>query len=387
MLVMDVSNVLIYVCDALRWDELPDSVADRGVAFKTVAQSTWSPPCFTTLSTGLHPEQHGVLKFQHELADGVRTVYDIDGLDGAYYNKHPNDRLADVFGVNQDRGLDELEAPFLFLERDLTTHSPYDEIDSTDPGVYLAEVGDDWDRMREDYRSGVRKSVELFESRAAELDALGARDDTLVVFTSDHGELLGEYGDVGHSNPTSPELAYVPTVFLHPSLSESDFHADPESDIIEQVDVVETVLSMIGFDEIRTDGVDLTSRSRETRFGYNYVRVEKNDVAFYETRSVWDHDGGHVFLTNSRLARLAYYLYRQFRSKQRYSIRGYWGSVLKQYIKGTYRYGDPSFEVAEARRFVDAKLETFETVEPTEVELGEETEQQLRDMGYLEGEL
>lgn len=380
---MAVKNVLLYVCDALRWDEVPSSVAERGVSFKTVAQSTWSPPSFATLSTGLYPEQHGVLKFQHELVDGAETVYDIDGLDGAYYNKHANDRLADIFGVPQDRTVSDLDEPFFYVERDLTTHAPYDEVDGTDAGAYLKEVGSDWDRLYADYRNGVQKSVEIFRER---LDALRDRDaleDTLVIFTADHGECLGEHGDVGHSNPTCPEVVYVPTVFIHPSLSEDDFTVDPDSEIVEQVDVVETALSAIGFDEIRTAGVDLRSQTRDEAFGYNYVRVQKRDFDLYEARSIWNYDGGHVFLTNPKPYRLAYFLYRQLRSNHRHTIRDSWRTVLSQYVRDSYQFGDPDHSLTEARQFVDAKRESFEQLDLKEITLNDETEEQLREMGYL----
>lgn len=380
---MAVKNVLLYACDALRWDELPADVADRGVAFKTVAQSTWSPPCFATLSTGLYPEKHGVLKFHHELADGVETAYDIDGLDGAYYNKHSNDRLADVFGVPQDRTVADLEEPFFYVERDLTTHAPYDDVDSTDVGVYLDEVGSDWDRLQRDYRNGVRKSVDIFEERLEVLRDRGMLEDTLVIFTADHGESLGEYGDIGHSNPTCPEIAYVPTVFMHPSLSAESFTADPDSEIIEQVDVVETALAAIGFDDIPTDGVDLGSRTRSDPVGYNYVRVEKKGVSFYESRSTWDHGGGHVFLTNPRASRLAYFLYRQLRGNHRHTIRESWKTVLGQYVHSHYQFGEPAHTREEARRFVDEKDDAFEDLDLTETTLSEDTEDQLREMGYL----
>lgn len=380
---MAVSNVMMYVCDALRWDELPTEIAEQGVAFKTVAQSTWSPPCFTTLSTGLHPEQHGVLKFSHELADGVRTIYDIDGLDGAYYNKHPNDRLADVYGVEQDRPLEELEEPFFYLERDLTTHAPYDRYEPTDPGAYFEDVDGDPDRLLADYRDGVAKSQELFEERVETLRERGVLEDTLVIFTADHGELLGELGDVGHSNPVAPEIAYVPTVFLNPSVSESDFAVDTDSEVVEQVDVVETALSMIGFDDIRTDGVDLRSERRDDSLGYSYVQVEKNGVPFYEARSAWDYDGGYVFPTNSKVARVAYFLYRQLRSTSRHVIRNEWRTVLDQYVHDQYRHGDPAASAADAEAFVDRKRDSFEAVDPTEIALSDEAEEHLEDMGYL----
>jgi len=380
---MEVENVLLYACDALRWDALPETIAEEGVTFKTVAQSTWSPPCFATLSTGLYPEHHGVLKFNHELADGVETVYDIDGLDGAYYNKHPNDRLADVFGVPQDRSIADLDEPFFYVERDLITHAPYNEVDSTDAGAYLERVGSDWDRLRKDYYDGVEKSRDLFEKRLTALRERGALENTLVIFTADHGESLGEFGDVGHGNPTCPEIAYVPTVFIHPSLSATDFSVDPTSEIIEQIDIIETALSAIGHDQFRTDGVDISSRPRDGEVGYNYVLVDKKGVSLYESRSSWDYGGGHVFLSNSKTSRLAYFLYRQLHSNHCHSIRDSWRQILSLYVRDSYSFENPAHSWEDARAFVDAKDESFAELDPRETTLSDDTEEQLRDMGYL----
>ena len=53
-------NVFIFVADSLRFDHLSQSVADRGVAVETVAQTMFTAPSFTTFATGLYPPQHGV---------------------------------------------------------------------------------------------------------------------------------------------------------------------------------------------------------------------------------------------------------------------------------------------------------------------------------------
>lgn len=379
---MPIKNVLMYVCDALRWDKLPPEINERGITFKTVAQSLWSPPCFTTLSTGKYPENHGVLKWNHKLANGVRTIYDIDGLDGAYYNKNPNDRLADVFDVSQHRTLDELHQPFFYLERDLTTHAPYNQREPSGSGSYLKEVGDNWDQINADYQKGIKMSQEIFEERIDLLEELGIRDDTLVIFTADHGELLGEYGDISHSNPACPEIVYVPTVFIHPSLSAEDFFNNYKNEIIEQVDVVKTALSMIGWDAITTDGVDLRSTSKPNQIGYNYMQVKEKGIPFYEARSAWDYNGGHVYLENSKIARIVYFIYRQARSTHRHSIRNDWISVLQNYIHNTYRFGEPGFSATDAREFIDTKVDSFDGVDPAEITLSEETKKQLQDMGY-----
>ena len=44
----------------------------------------------------------------------------------------------------------------------------------------------------------------------ARLDELGRADGTVVVFTSDHGELLGEHNIVGHGAHLWNELTEVP---------------------------------------------------------------------------------------------------------------------------------------------------------------------------------
>jgi len=284
--------------------------------------------------------------------------------------------------VPQDRRVSDLTEPFLFLERDLTTHTPYAATEATGTEAYLSTVGSDWDRIHREYERGVELSVDIFEDRLDELRERGALEETLVVFTADHGELLGEHGDIGHSNPTAPELAYVPTVFIHPSLSAEEFAVDPETEIIEQVDVVETALSAVGFDDIATDGVDVLSRRRPDPRGYNYVRVEERDVALYESESAWDYGGGHVFLPNARAARLAYFCYRQLRSATRHTIRDDWQTVLGRYVRATYEYGEPDCSAEEARQFIDAKVDGFEEIATAETTLDEETKQHLKEMGY-----
>lgn len=55
-----IENVMIFVSDALRWDYLPDSVAKRGVTFKTVASSLFTAASFPSMATGVYPSSHGV---------------------------------------------------------------------------------------------------------------------------------------------------------------------------------------------------------------------------------------------------------------------------------------------------------------------------------------
>ncbi len=90
----------------------------------------------------------------------------------------------------------------------------------------------------------------------AELGRLGLRERTLVVYTADHGEGLGEHGEQTHSLLTYDATLHVPLVFSAPS------HL-PRGRVVERpvslVDVVPTALSLLGEPvPPDLDGEDLT---------------------------------------------------------------------------------------------------------------------------------
>ena len=89
--------------------------------------------------------------------------------------------------------------------------------------------------IREAYRKGYLGTVEDADAIVGQiLEALGHhRDQTIVVITSDHGELLGEHNIVGHGTWTWRELVEVPLYFDSPGTDESlptalSIHAIPD---------------------------------------------------------------------------------------------------------------------------------------------------------------
>ena len=122
------------------------------------------------------------------------------------------------------------------MERGNNTHSPYSgEFESLK--AYYEDRGNDIEQIKRDYRNAVERTRNQFEKRITELEDRGILEETLVVFTSDHGELLGEYGELDHGAPICPELAYVPTVFIHPGLSEESFNVNQNGEVLEHVDI------------------------------------------------------------------------------------------------------------------------------------------------------
>ncbi|TVY11311.1 sulfatase family protein [Paenibacillus cremeus] len=76
------------------------------------------------------------------------------------------------------------------------------------------------------------------------LESLGIADNTLVVFTSDHGEFLGEYLRYGKGYPAPDCVSRVPLIMSCPQGSSA--HGTTTSQLVEGVDIVPTLLEAAG---------------------------------------------------------------------------------------------------------------------------------------------
>jgi arylsulfatase A-like enzyme len=88
----------------------------------------------------------------------------------------------------------------------------------------------------------------------AGLDALGLRERTLLVITSDHGEEFGEHGQMTHGHQLYDEVARVPLVMRLPGALPSGRRV---STAVSLVDIAPTVLDLVGLPPM--DGADGTS--------------------------------------------------------------------------------------------------------------------------------
>jgi arylsulfatase A-like enzyme len=78
-----------------------------------------------------------------------------------------------------------------------------------------------------------------------ELDALGRMDDTLIVFTSDHGEFLGDRG-FGEKELFYDEVVRVPFIVVDPDARAATMHGTRDARLVAAVDVVPTFLDALG---------------------------------------------------------------------------------------------------------------------------------------------
>lgn len=393
---LDVTNVYIYVGDAVRWDSVDANVARLGATVKTAGASTTSAPSFSSLLTGLRVTTHNVYSFKHRLSPDTFRMLDVDGYNTEFLNSifayaqrdHDGvDPIYPVLGVNDTtniRELDSIQPPFLFMERGPGGHIPYGECRSTQ--LYFQQELTP-EKLRDDYRRSIELDTGIFEERMKTLRSRDLLDDTLVIYTSDHGELLGEGGSVGHNSPMCPELVHVPTVFIHEDISETVV----ESPLLSHIDLLPTVLSIVGagVDEAMFDGTSMLSESPNSPACCFYNKEflsaprafgrELNIALKYD--GVWDADGGYVFPRSHIFNRLLVLAGKMAKSPKRSYLRKNFRSAVVSYSRGEQTFGTPTVPKHTAKEILTAFHQ--EGGSESIGDLSDSQQEQLRDLGYL----
>ena len=304
---LDVDNVFVYIADDLREDFAPTEILNQGLRFKTVASGIHSPTSISSILSGTYLPQHRVGRFQDTLADDVPNFVNRTDVETGFANTMhtrlspdaTTDMISGTLGVDAgpvDR-IDDIEPPFAFVERSVGAHAPY-----VNRGV---ETGTEYHENRAsaprhrfagDYETGVEDDVEWFRSQVERLADRDLLDDTLVIYVSDHGEVLGENGMMTHGPPIHPAHVYVPTVFIHP-----DLPAGEEADgVLRHVDILPTLSGLFDWEwetPITPVGRDLTTEGTADRGFTFYEAVHSTPLGSKRFRmdSVWDRHGGYVF--------------------------------------------------------------------------------------------
>jgi arylsulfatase len=123
-------------------------------------------------------------------------------------------------------------------------HRNYRDCNATMVGMIPNEEAR-WRRFQNYYFNCLRDVDQHIERLLDELDALSLTDNTVVIFTADHGELGGAHGGLwGKGATTYREQNHVPLIVSHPSLPGGTICAAVTS----HVDLVPTVVGLTGRD-------------------------------------------------------------------------------------------------------------------------------------------
>ena len=274
------SNLLLVTFDTTRADRLGcygfegirtpsiDRLAREGVLFENVyAQAPQTLPNHSSIFTGLYTITHKVLSNGQKLEDSAVTLAEIlsvsgyrtgavvaaaplikafnlnqgfghyddefESQDGVGYFKVlmrlfsdnrinlPSERRGDAVARLAIRWLDRAsksKRPFFLWVHFFDPHEPYHFREDFDrPEVVIESSGPN--RFGEDeaaYLSEIEFADHQLGKVLDHLDRLGLADETLTLFTADHGESLGEHEYRGHRESVYESVVRVPLIIRMP---------------------------------------------------------------------------------------------------------------------------------------------------------------------------
>ncbi len=157
--------------------------------------------------------------------------------DHPIYKTNHNIALPENFGPATRKG-----KPAAHIQKEGVQETALGEIDWNDL--------DAWKRFRNYYYNCLVDVDRHIDSLLEGLEKSGEADNTIVVFVSDHGEMLGVHGHRGKGCLIYKEVANVPMSIIHPDIK----GGNTTQALTSHVDVMPTLLSLIGLsdDEIAT---------------------------------------------------------------------------------------------------------------------------------------
>ncbi|MEM7051902.1 MAG: sulfatase-like hydrolase/transferase [Acidobacteriota bacterium] len=272
-------NVLLITVDTLRPDALGwigggdhtpalDRLAASGVRFpRALSPAPLTLPSHTSILTGLLPRRHGVRDNGQTVAPDLVTLGQslkaVGYRSAAFVSGFP---LVADFGLDGgfDHYDDDLGESGLERPAAATVDAALEWLRSEDTGpwflwLHLYDPHDPYEPPAELRRPGPRGAylgeVAAVDRALGRLLAATAGKSTLTVFTSDHGESLGEHGEQTHGFFAYQATLEVPLVISWPGrLAPAE-----RSHRIQLVDLFPTLAGLLSLETPQDlDGVDLT---------------------------------------------------------------------------------------------------------------------------------
>ncbi len=138
---------------------------------------------------------------------------------------------------------DEMPGPH-FRDNDLATQAQLKPVDFQTGSRHPDEF--DGKKQQALYAAMIAQMDEQLGRLLQHLDETGQRDKTLVVFTSDHGEMLGDHGLLFKGCRFYEGLVRVPLIFRWPGVVQPGVQSDA---LVELLDLSDTLLDFAGIEQ------------------------------------------------------------------------------------------------------------------------------------------
>ncbi len=137
------------------------------------------------------------------------------------------------------------------------------------------------------YTNAMVHGIDLAVGRMIDaLESRGLLDETIIVFTSDHGDFLGDHALNAKQNICAPSLIHVPLIVRAPRAGLPSTWDRPVSN----VDVLPTVMSLAGLEPpTDIDGCDVSAEMRSGR-GHQVFAYAFHEALEYQNMAVYEGD-------------------------------------------------------------------------------------------------
>jgi len=259
-----------------------DQIAKEGILFaNAITPAPITLPAHSSMLTGTVPPYHGVhnnnyyqlgqsnvtlaeiLKKHGFKTAAIISAFMIDsqfGLDQGfdYYNDSFDDNLKSI-GIGERRAEETTRYALKWLEKNyrktyflfLHYFDPHIEYDPPEP----FRPKDSENELSALYAGEISYTDHRIGHVIKKLKGLGVYDSTLIIITSDHGEMLGEHGEDTHGYFIYQSSIKVPLIFKLPEKTKSK----NIKELVGLIDIVPTVCGLLGIKPPpQVQGIDLS---------------------------------------------------------------------------------------------------------------------------------
>jgi len=280
----DPPNVILITLDTVRADRMGflgsklgltpqlDALASQGVVFEhAYSQAPITPVSHATILTGTFPQYHGIRNFGDRLPPTVPFLPDILHAQGYHTGAFVGSIILDPkngFATGFERGFDVYNAGFHRQKTGERREASMQRRGEVTLGFALEWVGQQkggpfflwfhlWDAHdpynppepfrskfpNAPYNGGIAYVDSIVGKLFDYLRTQGLYDNTLIAVAADHGESLGEHGELTHSIFLYDSTIHVPLLLKLPGNRSAGQHVNATASL---VDLAPTVLDALG---------------------------------------------------------------------------------------------------------------------------------------------